>query len=78
VNESPDDTTPGTDYTDGGMPTFDYARDQIERRIATSMGTAELPDEAAASASVDEQFATRQRDGQNRLEQILRAMRGEG
>lgn len=77
MTESPDETTPGTDYTEGGLPTFDYARDRIEQRIATSMGATELPDEAATAASADEQFAERERAGQDRLEQIRRAMRGE-
>lgn len=65
------------DYTDDGLPTFDYVRDRIEGRIATSMGAAELPDQAAAGASIDEQFETREQAGKDRLEQIRRAMRGE-
>jgi phage shock protein A len=70
-------TVLGTDYTEGGVPTFDYVRDQIEGRIATSIGTAELTGDTPAAASVDEQFAARERAGKDRLEQIRRAMREE-
>lgn len=77
MHESPDET-PGTDYTEGGLPTFDYARDRIEQRIATSIGAAELPDEAAAAATVDEQFAARERAGKDKLAEIRRAMGKDG
>src|SRR3954468_1866269 len=30
------------DYSDDGVPTFDYVRDRIENRVATSAGTQEL------------------------------------
>jgi hypothetical protein len=68
-------TMPTPDYTDDGVPTFDYVRDQIEGRIATSIGSAELAGESAQAASLDEQFAAREQAGKDRLEQIRRAMR---
>jgi phage shock protein A len=65
------------DYTEGGVPTFDYVRDQIEGRIATSIGTAELTSDTPQAASVDDQFAARERAGRDRLAEIRRAMREE-
>jgi phage shock protein A len=65
------------DYTDDGVPTFDYVRDQIEGRLATSVGAAELVADTPRAASVDEEFAAREQAGRDRLEQIRRAMRKE-
>lgn len=73
----PDSAPDGTDYTTDGLPTFDYVRDRIEGRIATSIGEAELAGETPAAASVDEQFAAREQAGKDRLAQIRRAMREE-
>jgi hypothetical protein len=68
---------PVTDYTDDGTPTFDYVRDRIENRIATSIGSAELAGDTPRAASLDEQFAAREQAGRDRLEEIRRAMRRE-
>ncbi|HEV2780129.1 MAG TPA: hypothetical protein VGX25_12120 [Actinophytocola sp.] len=65
------------DYTDAGVPTFDYVRDRIENRAATAAGTTELADETPQATSLDEQLAERDRAGRERLEQIRRSMRGE-
>jgi phage shock protein A len=74
VSES---TEPVTDYTDGGVPTINYVRDQIEGRIAMSIGEAELAGETQPARSLDEQFAEREKAGKDRLEQIRRSMRGD-
>jgi phage shock protein A len=66
---------PDGDYNEAGVPSFDYVRDRIEGRIATSEGASELAEGSAAS--VDEQFADRERAGREKLEQIRRSMRGE-
>jgi peptidoglycan hydrolase-like protein with peptidoglycan-binding domain len=68
---------PVTDYTDGGVPTFDYVRDQIDRRFATSTGATELASDSPPVTSLDDQFTARERAGRDRLEQIRRAMREE-
>jgi phage shock protein A len=70
-------TAPATDYTEHGVPTFDYVRDQIESRLATSAGTAELAEDSPPATSLDEQFTAREQAGRDRLEQIRRAMREE-
>jgi hypothetical protein len=71
-------TAPATDYTESGVPTFDYVRSQIEGRIGTSIGAAELAADSAPAVSLDEQFAAREQAGKDRLAEIRRAMRGEG
>lgn len=68
---------PVTDYTDDGTPTFDYVRDRIEGRFATSVGATELAGATPEAASLDERFAEREQAGRDRLEQIRRAMREE-
>jgi len=68
-----DSAVPPGDYTEGGVPTFDYVRDRIEGRFGTSTGAAEL----AGDAELDEKLAERDRAGRDKLEQIRRSMRGE-
>lgn len=68
---------PVADYTEAGVPTFDYVRDRIEGRVATSVGMAELTGDTPQAASLDEQFAAREQAGKDRLEEIRRAIRGE-
>ncbi|MET0233503.1 MAG: hypothetical protein ABW224_02570 [Kibdelosporangium sp.] len=69
--------TPQFDYTDGGVPTFDYVRDRIENKVGTSIGSHELATESPQGKSIDEQMAERDRAGRDKLEEIRRQMRGE-
>lgn len=64
-----------TGYTDRGVPTFDYVRDQIENRYSTSAGAEELAGETAQGRSVDQQMAERDKAGRDKLEEIRRSMR---
>lgn len=73
----PDPVVPAFDYTDAGVPTFDYVRDRIENKVNTSIGSAELADATPEGKSVDEQFEAREKAGRDKLEAIRRAMRGE-
>jgi len=68
---------PETDYTQQGVPSFDYVRDRIENRVNTSVGASELANATPEGASVEEQFAAREKAGRDKLEEIRRAMRGE-
>ena len=77
IVDEPAPVVPPGDYTEGGVPTFDYVRDRIEGRVATSIGSSELANETPLAKSIDEQLAERDRAGAERLEQIRRAMRGE-
>jgi hypothetical protein len=67
-----------TGYTEGGVPTFDYVRDQIENRAATSTGAEELAAESRHGRTIDQQMADRDKAGRDKLEEIRRAMREGG
>lgn len=73
----PEPVVPEPDYTESGVPTFDYVRDQIEKRFTTSVGATELAAETPEGTEVAERFAAREQAGKDRLEQIRRAMRKE-
>lgn len=66
-----------TDYTTGGVPTFESVRDKIETRYATSIGSVELAAESPEGRSVEEQYDARQKAAAERLAQIRRSMRPE-
>lgn len=68
---------PEGDYTQAGVPTFDYVRERLERRIATADGGQELARETPQGRSVDEQFAERDKAAKAKLDEIRRSMRGE-
>lgn len=70
-------TAPQFDYTDGGVPTFDYVRDRIESKYTTSIGANELAEGTPAGKTIDEQMADRDKAGRDKLEEIRRQMRGE-
>lgn len=59
------------------MPTFDYVRDHIEIRVATSIGSQELAGAIPEGKAAEDQFAARERAGRDKLEEIRRQMRGE-
>ena len=57
---SPPVATPAFDYTDAGVPTLDYLRDRIEKRLGTAEGSAELAgsqDAAERQRKADEERA---------------------
>jgi hypothetical protein len=66
---------PPSDYTDAGVPTFDYVRDRIENRVATGVGASELADATPEGKAVEDQFAAREKAGLDKLEEIRRSMR---
>ncbi|OLF18739.1 hypothetical protein [Actinophytocola xanthii] len=80
IVEEPPPAAPetATGYTEGGVPTFDYVRDQIERRAATSTGAEELAAESQQGRTIDQQLAERDKAGRDKLEEIRRAMREGG
>ncbi|HVW44971.1 MAG TPA: hypothetical protein VHC18_26840 [Amycolatopsis sp.] len=71
------DEVPEGDYTEAGVPSFDYVRDRIENRVNTAIGSAELASETPEGVSVEQQMAERERAGRAKLEEIRRSMRGE-
>jgi hypothetical protein len=67
-----------SEYTDAGVPTFDYVRDRIENRVNTGVGAAELADATPEGKAVEDQFEARRKAGLDKLEEIRRAMRDKG
>lgn len=68
---------PPSDYTNAGVPTFDYVRDRIEGQVATTVGAGELADATPEGKAVEDQFAAREKAGLDKLEEIRRSMRSE-
>jgi phage shock protein A len=66
-----------TEYNEAGVPSFDYVRDRIEQRTATSIGSQELADATPEGQAVEDQFEARERAGRDKLAEIRRQMRGE-
>ncbi|WP_238423316.1 PspA domain-containing protein [Gordonia sp. 'Campus'] len=67
-------TLPDPDYTDSGVPTFDFVRDKIENRITTAIGSQELAEASAEGQSVDEMMRKRDEAAKKRLEEIRKSM----
>jgi phage shock protein A len=75
----PDPVTPelGTpDYTDQGVPTFDFVRDRIEGRAATAEGQGELDAETPEGRTIAQQEADRDAAARDKLAEIRRSMGG--
>lgn len=74
----PEDSTPppsDADYTESGVPNFDYVRDRIENRFGTAQGSTELAGETPEAASFDDKLAERDKAAQDKLAEIRRSMR---
>ena len=72
--DSPAPVVPPSDYTEAGVPTFDYVRDRIENRVGTGIGAAELADATPEGKAVEDQFEARKKAGLSKLEEIRRSM----
>ncbi|MFC0542759.1 hypothetical protein [Kutzneria chonburiensis] len=76
VPSTPEPTLPEPDYSDGGVPSFDFVRDKIENRYTTSVGSTELAGlgtENTAEA-LDKQLADREQAAKDRLAEIRRSL----
>ncbi|GAA1400009.1 hypothetical protein GCM10009613_56430 [Pseudonocardia kongjuensis] len=67
---------PATDYTDDGVPTFEYVRDRIEGRAATAAAAEELAGDDGKAQEAQDAFADRERKAADRLAEIRRSMGG--
>ncbi|BBX73659.1 hypothetical protein H7H78_10165 [Mycobacterium shinjukuense] len=76
-DEAPEtpDAQPDPGYDSGGVPTWEFLREKIERRHATALGASELDTETADGRAVEEQYEQRQRAAAERLAQIRESMR---
>ena len=70
---------PEPDYTETGVPTFDYVRDRIENRFTTSVGATEVAGLGGEQdvASLDKKLAARDQAARDKLAEIRRSMRRE-
>ena len=64
-----------SDYDEHGVPSFDYVRDKIENRYATSTGAAELIAETTDARTLEQQEAERAEAAAAKLEEIRRSLR---
>jgi hypothetical protein len=70
---------PDPDYSESGVPSFDFVRDKIEGRYTTSLGSTEVAGLGTENTveALDKKLADREQAGKDRLAEIRRAMRGE-
>jgi hypothetical protein len=72
----PADPPISADYSDAGVPTFDFVRERIEGRAATALGQGELDARTPEGRTLAQQEADRDEAARDRLEQIRRSMGG--
>ena len=65
---------PDPDYNDAGVPSFDFVRDKIEKRIGIAIGSQELAEDTPEGREVDEMVAKRNEAAKKRLEEIRKSM----
>ncbi|RZQ60951.1 hypothetical protein [Amycolatopsis suaedae] len=72
-----DGERPATDYTDDGVPNFDYVRDRIDQRFATATGATELAGLGGGETveSLDKKLAERDEAAKSKLDEIRRSLR---
>jgi hypothetical protein len=70
---------PEPDYTETGVPNFDYVRDRIENRFTTSVGATDVAGLGSEQdvASLDKKLAERDQAARDKLAEIRRSMRRE-
>ncbi|WP_262365869.1 PspA domain-containing protein [Gordonia sp. OPL2] len=65
---------PDPNYTNSGVPTFDFVRDKIENRISTAIGSEELAHAGPEGQQVDEMMRKRDEAARKKLEEIRKSM----
>lgn len=75
----PSPALPDPDYSQGGVPSFDFVRDKIENRYTTSLGAEEVAGLGTENTTeaLDKKIADRDQAAKDRLAAIRRSMRGE-
>ncbi|MEU4523566.1 hypothetical protein [Amycolatopsis sp. NPDC024027] len=75
----PSPPLPDPDYSEGGVPSFDFVRDKIENRYTTSLGSVDVAGLGTdnTAETLDKQIADRDQAAKDRLAEIRRSMRGE-
>jgi phage shock protein A len=67
-----------SDYDAAGRPSFDYVRDRIEGRLATSVGATELAGETSQAKSLQEQLDEREKAAKEKLDKIRESLHRDG
>jgi hypothetical protein len=64
------------DYTDSGVPSFDFVKDRIESRFTTAIGATEVVGLGTGQdvASLDEKLAKRDEAAKAKLDEIRKSM----
>lgn len=65
---------PDPNYTEHGVPTFDFVRDKIENRISTAIGSQELAESTPEGKEVDDMLAKRNEAAKKKLDEIRKSM----
>ena len=75
----PSPPLPDPDYSEGGVPSFDFVRDKIENRYSTSLGSVDVAGLGSENTAetLDKKIADRDQAAKDRLAEIRRSMRGE-
>ncbi|MGW4057902.1 hypothetical protein ACWEGE_06465 [Amycolatopsis sp. NPDC004747] len=75
----PSPPLPDPDYSESGVPSFDYVRDKIESRYTTSLGSVDVAGLGTENTAetLDKQIADRDQAAKDRLAEIRRSMRQE-
>jgi phage shock protein A len=72
---APASAPPPSEYDEHGVPSFDYVRDKIESRYATSIGATELAAETTDARTLEQQEAERAKAAAAKLEEIRKTLR---
>lgn len=72
---APPPPAPELDYDEHGVPTFDYVRNKIEGRVATSIGATELAEESIEGRTLEQQAAEREKAAKAKLDEIRKSLR---
>jgi len=67
---------PDPDYSEAGVPSFDFVRDKIEKRISTAIGSEVLAESSAEGQQADEALRKRTEAAKKKLDEIRKSMGG--
>jgi phage shock protein A len=74
---APAPAPPAFDYDEHGVPSFDYVRNKIEDRYATSVGATELAEDTTEARTLEQQAAAREKAAKAKLDEIRKSLGAE-
>lgn len=69
-------TLPDPDYSEAGVPSFDFVRDKIEKRVSTAIGSEVLAESSTEGRQADEALRKRNEAAKKKLDEIRKSMGG--